>query len=41
MDVDIETSLDAQKVADFTGVPSIQIHNGDYVILMQNDNTSS
>ena len=28
MDVDIETSLDAQKVADFTGVPSIQIHNG-------------
>ena len=28
MDVDIETSLDAQKVADLTGVPSIQIHNG-------------
>ena len=28
MDVDIETSLDAQKVADKTGVPSIQIHNG-------------
>jgi len=28
MDVDIETSLDAQKVADITGVPSIQIHNG-------------
>ena len=26
MDVDIETSLDAQKVADITGVPSIQIH---------------
>ena len=30
MDVDIETSLDAQKVADFTGVPSIQIHNGGF-----------
>ena len=28
MDVDIETSLDAHKVADKTGVPSIQIHNG-------------
>lgn len=28
MDVDIETSLDAQKVADNTGVPSLQIHNG-------------
>lgn len=28
MDVDIESSLDAQKVADATGVPSIQIHNG-------------
>ncbi len=28
MDVDIETSLDAQKVADLTGVKSIQIHNG-------------
>ena len=28
MDVDIESSLDAQKVADKTGVPSIQIHNG-------------
>ena len=28
MDVDIETSLDAQKVADATGVESIQIHNG-------------
>lgn len=28
MDVDIETSLDAQKVADKTGVPSLQIHNG-------------
>ena len=27
MDVDIETSLDAQKVADLTGVESIQIHN--------------
>jgi len=28
MDVDIRTSLDAQKVADITGVPSLQIHNG-------------
>lgn len=28
MDVDIETSLDAQKVADATGVKSLQIHNG-------------
>ncbi len=28
MDVDIETSLDAQKVADATGVRSLQIHNG-------------
>lgn len=28
MDVDIETSLDAQKVADTTGVRSLQIHNG-------------
>lgn len=28
MDVDIETSLDAEKVADATGVPSLQIHNG-------------
>lgn len=28
MDVDIETSLDAQKVADATGVSSLQIHNG-------------
>lgn len=28
MDVDIESSLDAQKVADLTGVPSLQIHNG-------------
>ncbi len=28
MDVDIETSLDAQRVADATGVKSIQIHNG-------------
>ena len=27
MDVDIETSLDAQKVADKTGVRSLQIHN--------------
>lgn len=27
MDVDIETSLDAQKVTDLTGVESIQIHN--------------
>ena len=27
MDVDIETSLDAQRVADLTGVESIQIHN--------------
>lgn len=31
MDVDIETSLDAQKVADKTGVPSIQIHNGGFM----------
>ena len=28
MDVDITTSLDAQRVADATGVPSLQIHNG-------------
>lgn len=28
MDVDIETSMDAQKVADKTGVRSLQIHNG-------------
>lgn len=28
MDVDIESSLDAQKVADATGIESIQIHNG-------------
>ncbi|MCR5272815.1 MAG: hydrogenase nickel incorporation protein HypB [Lachnospiraceae bacterium] len=28
MDVDIESSLDADKVSDLTGVPSIQIHNG-------------
>lgn len=28
MDVDIETSLDAQRVADATGVKSVQIHNG-------------
>lgn len=28
MDVDICTSLDSQKVADLTGVPSVQIHNG-------------
>lgn len=28
MDVDIETSLDAQKVADITGVRALQIHNG-------------
>lgn len=27
MDVDIETSIDAQRVADLTGVQSIQIHN--------------
>ena len=27
MDVDIETSLDAQKVSDLTGVKSLQIHN--------------
>lgn len=28
MDVDIESSLDAQRVADATGVESVQIHNG-------------
>ncbi len=28
MDVDIESSLDAQTVADATNVPSLQIHNG-------------
>ncbi len=28
MDVDIESSLDAQRVADKTGVRSMQIHNG-------------
>ena len=28
MDVDIETSLDAQTVADKTGIRSLQIHNG-------------
>lgn len=28
MDVDIETSLDAQRVADATGITSLQIHNG-------------
>ena len=28
MDVDIESSLDAQRVADQTGVRSLQIHNG-------------
>ncbi len=28
MDVDIETSLDAQRVADRTGIRSLQIHNG-------------
>ena len=28
MDVDIESTLDAQRVADATGVPSLQIHNG-------------
>ena len=27
MDVDIETSMDAQKVSDFTGIKSLQIHN--------------
>ncbi len=28
MDVDIETSLDAERVADKTGVKALQIHNG-------------
>ncbi|HAJ74743.1 MAG TPA: hydrogenase accessory protein HypB [Lachnospiraceae bacterium] len=28
MDVDIESSIDAQQVADLTGVESLQIHNG-------------
>ena len=28
MDVDIESSLDAQRVADLTGIRSMQIHNG-------------
>ena len=28
MDVDIESSLDAQRVADRTGIRSLQIHNG-------------
>ncbi len=28
MDVDITSTLDAQRVADRTGVPSLQIHNG-------------
>jgi len=28
MDVDIESAIDAQRVADATGVQSIQIHNG-------------
>lgn len=28
MDVDIRTTLDAQRVSDQTGVPSLQIHNG-------------
>ena len=28
MDVDIKSTLDAQRVADLAGVPSIQIHNG-------------
>lgn len=28
MDVDIESTLDAQKVADLTGVRALQIHNG-------------
>ncbi len=28
MDVDIESSLDAQRVADCTGIRSLQIHNG-------------
>ena len=28
MDVDIQSSLDAQRVADRTGIPALQIHNG-------------
>lgn len=28
MDVDIRSSLDAQRVSDLTGVSAIQIHNG-------------
>lgn len=28
MDVDIESSVDAQRVADLTNIPSLQIHNG-------------
>ena len=28
MDVDIESTLDAQRVADETGVDALQIHNG-------------
>ena len=28
MDVDIESALDAQRVADMTGIRSLQIHNG-------------
>ncbi len=28
MDVDIESSIDAQRVADMTGIKSLQIHNG-------------
>ena len=28
MDVDIESSLDAQRVAEMTGIPALQIHNG-------------
>ena len=28
MDVDIESTLDAQRVADATGVEALQIHNG-------------
>lgn len=28
MDVDIETDLDARKIADNTGIPTVQLHNG-------------
>ena len=28
MDVNVESALDAQRIADSTGVPSLQIHNG-------------